>query len=112
MQVKERAFRRRDADADISVFRTSGQDDEEIWAVGVRHVLPERKAGNPGARIHGRADFNAAAPISLGLALEFDEPPPEHVLVAGWPPARHERMQIAQELAARAFLRLPAVPLG
>ena len=110
--VKERAFRPREHESDTSVFRTTGQADEAIWQVGARWVLPERQAKDKDAKIHGRADFNAAAPISLGLTLAFDEPPPEHVLVGGWPSEKHERIQIAQELAARAFLQRPSTPIG
>lgn len=112
MLVKERAFRPRDHEADTSVFRTTGQDDEAIWQVGKQTVLPERQATDNKAKIHGRADFNGAAPVSLGLTLAFDEPPPEHVLVGGWPTEKHTRMQVALELAARAFLRLPPTPIG
>lgn len=75
-------------------------------------MLPERKANDANAKIHGRADFNAAAPVSLGLSVAFAEPPPEHVIVAGWPPEKHDRMQMAQDLAARAFLQLPPAPIG
>lgn len=86
--------------------------DAQIWGIGLRHVLPERQASVAAAKIHARADFNAAAPFSLGLAVRFDEPPPSHVLIAGWPSALHERLLIAQELAARAFLRRPDEPLA
>lgn len=110
--VKERAFRPRELDDDLSVFRTTGQSSEEIWNVGRTYVLPERKAFDSAAKIHGRADFNAIAPISQGLTLRFDEPPPQHVLMEGWPQEKHVRMQIAQELAARAFLELPLTPIA
>lgn len=112
MLVKERAFRPRDHDTDTSVFRTTGQSDEAIWQVGSRTVLPERQIAEMTARIHARADFNAKAPLALGLTLKLDEPPPEHVLIGGWPPEKHARMQIALELAARAFLRFPPTPIG
>ena len=110
--LKERAFRPREGDSDISVFRTTGRKDAEIWEVGARFVLPERKASDSNAKLHGRADFNAAAPISLGLACELQPPPPEHAVVSGWPAEKHERIQIAQELAARAFLATPPVPIS
>lgn len=107
--ISERAFRPDDDEPEPSVFRTTGKSGQEIWEVGVRYVLPERQAANSKAKIHARADFNAAAPISLGLRVEPDPPPPpEHFLLKGWPSGKDERMQIAQELAARAFLFVPS----
>jgi hypothetical protein len=109
--VKERAFRPRDDDTETSVFRITDKQDRDIWAIGARDVLPERKAKEPNAKIHARADFNASTPRSLGLKLEFAEPPPDHVIICEWPKERHERMQLSQELAARSFLQLPDKPI-
>ena len=111
MLVKERAFRPREGDSDISVFRTTGKTHPEIWDIGARFVLPERKGSDSKAKLHARADLNAAAPISLGLTCVLQPPPPQHVIILGWPSTKHEGIQVAQELAARAFLAIPHAPI-
>lgn len=108
--VKERAFRPRDSEDETSVFLITSKNEQEIWNIGAVEVLPLRKKSAPEAKIHARADFNAAAPISLGLTLENAEPPVDHVVIKSWPAERHARMQLALELAARSFLQLPAPP--
>jgi hypothetical protein len=112
MLVKERAFRPRDMESETSVFKVTGKDHPEIWRIGSDDVLPERKKNDASARIHARADFNASAPVSIGLKLEFAEPPTDHAVICDWPPERHERILLAQELAARSFLALPSKPIG
>lgn len=111
MLVKERALRPRDTESEVSVFRTTRQTPAEIWDVGKQYVLPERKLSNPEAKIHACANFNAVAATSQGLNFDAAEPPPNHFLMLGWPVEKHDRMQIAQEIASRSFLDLPITPL-
>ena len=85
----------------LSVFRIDGLTLEEAWGIGQANVVP-----SPGQDLHGFADIKASAVYQSNLDVEPDNRPPRHADVVGWPEEKSERKLIAQELAARATLRL------
>ena len=85
----------------LSVFRVDGLTLEEAWETGQANVMP-----SPGQYLHGFADIKASAVYQTNLDVEPDNHPPRHADIVGWPQEKSERKLIAQELAARATLRL------
>ena len=85
------------ADKRLSVFRTSGLQEHEIWALG------ESLRAQP---LKGRADITAADVGETGLALDADDIPPRHANIVGWPDD-HSAIELkALELSQRAHLSL------
>jgi len=85
----------------LSVFRIDGLILEEVWKIGRVNMAPL-----PGKDICGFANIMASAVYKAHLDVEPDNNPPRHADIVGWPQEKSERMLIAQELAARATLRL------
>jgi len=56
--------------------------------------------------LHGRADIQARFILKMGLQIDPDDTPPRHANIFGWPELKEERKSMAQELAAKAALRL------
>ncbi len=82
---------------EVSVFRVDGLSEAQIWEHGRRYALP------PGRNFHGRGDVTLHVVNATGpLRLEFDEPPPRHANVVGWPTERDQQLALAQDLASRA----------
>lgn len=88
----------------LSVFRIAGLTLKEVWEIGEVDVInamhPPRK------NLHGFADIKAAVVYEKSLDVDPDNNPPRHADIVGWPEEKSERNLIAQELAARATLRL------
>lgn len=86
----------------LSVYRTSGLSDEEVWLLAERH-LPGTKATAVVTPPHVRA---------AGLDVDPDNTPERHALITGWPPIpangdQSARLLRAKRLAADAVLELP-----
>ncbi len=104
MGVKFRAFEPPSADVEVSVTRTNGLSDADIWRYGDQWV---RQATH--RTVLARGDFT---PRQLGevaadgsrLSLHPDDNPPRHANIVGWPAPEHKeiRRSLAQQLAARA----------
>lgn len=84
-------------DRTTSVFRISNLNDNEIWKIGEREVVPSR--GDP---LLGRADLSASTVINKGLEVIPQEPPVRHANIVGWPDEKSRAQMIAVELAAAA----------
>ena len=56
--------------------------------------------------LHGRADIQALNILEINLQVNPDNIPPRHANIIGWPELKEEQKSIAQELAAKASLRL------
>lgn len=105
-RVKPRAFEPARADNQTSVFRTLDLADEMIWRLGDDHVAPLRKKP-----VLARAELRAGNVAAVNLRIAPDDSPPRHASISGWPSAKHERMLIAEKLAADARLVVrPGVP--
>lgn len=80
----------------LSVFRIDELTLEEVWEIGQVNVV----------NIYGFADIKASAVYEKNLDTDPDNNPPRHADIVGWPQEKSERKLIAQELAAKATLRL------
>ncbi|MBI2895164.1 MAG: hypothetical protein HYY06_16540 [Deltaproteobacteria bacterium] len=83
------------------MFRTDGLSEGEIWALGQEAVAQAQ-----GKTLYGRGVLLAADVAAAELRVEPDEPPLRHANITGWPPEKDAQLAAAQELAARASLRL------
>lgn len=103
-RLKYNAFLPRSIDGgafSLSVFRIDGLAEDEVWDLARTHVLPNLPAGR---RIHGRGDLTADEVVAANpLAVDFDDTPPRHANVIGWPQDREGQKVLAQALAAAAM---------
>ena len=90
-------------DLKLSVFRIDNLSEPEIWKIGFEKVIS--KMIQP-KNLHGRADIQALNILENNLQIEPDNTPPRHADIIGWPELKEEQKSIAQELAAKASLRL------
>lgn len=99
--VKSVAFLPRDDNLQLSVFRTEGLTEAEIWKIGEENVarLTHRN-------LHGRGDITASIVQAQGLHIDPDDSPRRHANIIWWPEDKPKRLEIAQELAASATLIL------
>ena len=88
----------------LSVFRTQGLAEPEVWDLGRQYV-----ASPQGRTMHGRADVVAEAVQDAGLRVDADDDPPRHANIVGWPGEKHAQKIVAHALALRAKLSLPLV---
>jgi hypothetical protein len=79
----------------ISVIRTSGQAEAEVWRFGDKWVACEREKP-----IVGCVHFQALSPQSVGLCATPAEPPPRHAELTGWPADKEARRSLAQRFGA------------
>ena len=87
----------------LSVFRTSGLSESEVWFIG-KNVGRERNK-----TLHGRAEIITADAIKNNLDVNPDNNPPHHANIVGWPQEKFKQRLIAQILASRAAFKLPPV---
>ena len=90
-------------DLKLSVFRIDNLSEPEIWKIGFKKVIDKM---NQPKNLHGRADIQALNILGISLQINPDNIPPRHANIIGWPELKEERKSIAQELAAKASLRL------
>ena len=100
-RVKPRAFHPAPSDHKTSLFRVQGLAERQIWELGDAYVILP-----PGNALRARAELSVSQITSVGLRVESAEPPPRHANIVDWPVEKHEWMSRAQELAAKAMLRL------
>jgi hypothetical protein len=62
-----------------SVFAVDGLSEEEIWKIGLAHVIQS------GRTLYGRGQTVARTYYNAGLQLLRDDTPKFHVNVTGWP---------------------------
>jgi hypothetical protein len=84
-------------DKRLSVFRTSGLSENEIWSIG------ESLRPRP---LLGRADIRAGSVYEVGLSIDVDNDPPRHANIVDWPEEDTAIRLKAIELAERAQLHL------
>ena len=87
----------------LSIFRIKDLKDPEIWEIGIKQVFEKMKQPK---NLHGRADIKAVDIFDVDLQIEPDNPPPRHANIINWPDQKEKVKSIAQELAAKASLRL------
>lgn len=99
LRAKPRAFEPSPKTRQTSVFCLGGLSDSEAWDLGDRFV-----AGVRNKPVLARATVTVSAVETVGLHADFDNDPPRHANIVGWPESKHETKSRAQELAAEAVL--------
>lgn len=92
-------------DLKLSVFDIMHLSEQQIWAIGKKHVCEPR-----GKTLYGRGQFPVSTAVGVGLRVEVDNDPPRHASLYGWPPEKSEQKVVALQLAKRAELK--RVPTG
>lgn len=89
-------------DLRMSVYRTSGLNLEETWALGQQYVAdPQQK------QVKGRADLLASEAREHHLeVIGVPEPHDRHAEIVGWPPDRIRQRLLAVRLAKQAVFSL------
>lgn len=87
-------------DGTVSVFRTSGLSNEEIWQLGEREVSLKRQR-----QLKGRLDALTSHLVGAGAQVCIDEPPVRHAVIQGFPDEPQLVLQRALDLAAAARFR-------
>lgn len=88
--IKTQAFSIGKEDNSVSVFVTTGMNSHEVWRHGDDYYPHE---------VVGRALLNAEVPISEGLAVILDEPPPKHANITGFTDSPDFNLSKKQALA-------------
>ncbi len=100
--VRHNAFMPAKPDIRVSVYRSSGLEENEIWDIGRNYVANIRQKP-----LVGRADILARSVYEEELRLEEDtRVHPRHANIIGWPSEQPKQKQIALSLAAKANLIL------
>lgn len=100
-RVKFRAFIKPSKSEFLSVSRTIGLIESDIWKLGEEYVA---KPNN--RTILARADFSVSSILINGLSVIDDQPPPRHAGIGAWPMEKHTAKSVAIEIAATANLAL------
>jgi hypothetical protein len=102
--VKPSAFLPEPNTWETSVFRCSGEQPEDLWAVGHKYAAQ-------GRNLHGAAIFEAGSVRAFRLHVIADEPPPKHAAIRNWPQVRDDperqkaqHKELAILLASKASL--------
>lgn len=82
---------------ELSVFNIDGLAHEKIrqLGIGVARQHPTSR------RLHGWGEIDTTAVYETGLRVEYDNEPPRHASIVGWPDDVSERKQ-KQQLLARS----------
>lgn len=84
---------------ETSVFITTGLEEDEIWIIGESHV-----AAPQGKTLYARGVTLSSVVTESGLSLNFDNEPPRHANIEGWPAEKSEQKMLAIELAEASSL--------
>lgn len=97
LQPTWRAFLPRKGARELSVFRTEGLTEAEIWELAGIHVKADPKA---------RAVVTPQAVADCGLDVDPDNIPARHANIVGWPAGKDAQMSYAVQLAGLGTLVL------
>ena len=82
---------------ELSVYQIQGLATEEVQQIGITHV------GQPsGKNLYGHATIKVADVTDLPLEVNYDNSPPRHANIVGWPSEKPEQKLLALKLAAKA----------
>ena len=87
-----------------SVHRVFDLTHGEICGIGKEGVLARME--DQTKILYGWAEVSVAHVEATGLEINPDDTPPRHANIIGWPAEKHEKKQIAIDLAAEATLNL------
>jgi len=96
--VKPQAFKLRNTESTLSVYRIGGVRLARVWRIG-RAIASGSREGV----LHGRADFRAQDALDLNLGFRLGRIPSLHLEI-GYGPSKAEQIHIAEQLAAKATL--------
>jgi hypothetical protein len=106
-RVKPEAFLPPPDGIATSVFTIRSLPEAAVWE------LAQACVAMPGRTVHARADVRVRDVTDVSLEVVLDNTPPRHANIAGWPAEKSARKLRAEELAARATLKLaPAAVSG
>ena len=101
-RVKDAAFMPA-PDFCLSVFRTQGLTEDEIWKLGYEEVVKKLPAPRT---LYGRGQIILLAVKEVNLELDPDDTPSRHANIVGWPQEKSKQKLIALQLASEAILKL------
>ena len=84
---------------ETSVFKINELKNEDIWKLGVDHVI-----GISDKTLYGRAELQGENAQKSGLSVEIDDNPPRHGTIHGWPAMKSEQKLLAIKLASVSTL--------
>ena len=96
-KVKPNALLPNPKDNERSVFRHGSEPRDQLWKIGLEHVVGERK-------LYGAAVFKAKHVRAVMLDVVAAEPPPRHAAVVGWPRSDDPELQKAQQKERAALI--------
>ena len=83
---------------ELSVFRVRGLEFVEICDIGVSVVKKHPQA----RRLHGWGEIEESEVQGVNLRVVYDNVPPRHANIVGWPKEASRRKNIQQFLASKA----------
>ena len=101
-RIKPAAFLPAPSPVETSVFRMNS------LAVSKVQRLGQQLGARRSQTLHAWASVLAGAVFGIGLQVRPDNRPARHAAIMGWPEEKHERLTLAQQLAAAAALHLPS----
>jgi hypothetical protein len=95
--IKPKEFLPHPKHNNLSVFKKFTSDESAIWNLS-DEIRPDGKKGI------ARGEIKASTIAKIGLIVDFDNEPPNHANVEGWPPnsEKEKQLSLAQELALNA----------
>ena len=97
MSVKPRAFKPTKG-KQLSAAHTQSMTEKSIWQWADKHLKSE-------SEIDKRADLKVKDIFSVGLKIAYDNIPPRHLNIIGWPPEKHKELKSRRDLAKLAKAR-------
>lgn len=94
MTVRPRAFSLT-KEKKLSAVHTQNMTEKSIWQWADKHLKSE-------GEIDKRADLKVKDIFSVGLKIDYDNKPPRHLNIIGWPPDKHKELKSRQDLAKLA----------
>ena len=83
---------------ELSVFRVHGLEFVQICGIGVSVVKEHPNA----RRLHGWGEIGESEVQGVNLRVVYDDVPPRHANIVGWPTEASQRKSIQQVLASKA----------
>jgi len=89
--VKPRAFKPT-KNKQLSAAHTQSMTEKSIWQWADKNLESE-------VEIDKRADLKVKDIFSVGLKIDYDNIPPRHLNIIGWPPDKNKELKTRQALA-------------
>jgi hypothetical protein len=104
-KVKANAFNPPRTSSRLSIFLTESLTEKEIWTIA------ENCVDDPPNKVtKARGDLKESVVTSAGLTIDFDDNPPRHANILGWPQEKSERMLLAKKISDPSVLVVKPTP--